>query len=271
MKTQCFHPRFYSTVAVLALLGLTLPSPTGAAVKSEPVTYKQGETTLKGHLAYDDAVTGKRPGVLVVHEWWGLNDYARQRAEALAKEGYVALAVDMYGEGKSTVHPEEAGAWSSALAKNQPLAGQRFQAALELLQKHPRVDGGKIAAIGYCFGGAVVLGMAQGGADLRGVVSFHGALPTEPVAAGTTVKARVQVHHGAADPFVTPEQVAKFQDNLAKAGADWQMNVYGGAKHSFTNPEAARFGMAALAYDAAADRRSWAAMLDFFREVFGGI
>ena len=261
----------FPAAAALSLLAAVLPAlPAGAAVKTEPVTYKQGETTLKGHLAYDDAAAGKRPGVLVVHEWWGLNDHARQRAEALAKEGYVALALDMYGDGKNTTHPEEAGAWSGALAQNQPLARERFQAAHELRRKHPKVDGEQIAAIGDCFGGAVVLGMAQAGADLDGVVSFHGALPTEPPPAGTAIKSRILVCHGAADPFVTPEQVAKFEENLTKAGADWQLIAYGGAKHSFTNPEAARFGMAALAYDEKADRRSWSAMLAFFREIFGG-
>jgi dienelactone hydrolase len=239
-----------------------------AAVKTETVEYKQGETVLKGYLAYDDATTAKRPGVLVVHEWWGLDDYAKRRAEELAKAGYVAFALDMYGEGKNTRHPEQAGEWSSAVARNPDASAARFQAALDQLKKQPRVDSAKVAAIGYCFGGGVVLKRAVAGADLRGVVSFHGALPADPVAAGTAVKAKILVCNGADDGFVTPEQIATFQKNLTQAKADWQFVNYSGAKHSFTNPNAASFGIDALAYNEAADRRSWQAMLSFFGEIF---
>jgi dienelactone hydrolase len=240
-----------------------------AAVRTETLDYTVGDTPMKGFLAYDDSTAGKRPGVLVVHEWWGLNDYARERAKRLAESGYVAFALDMYGGGKSTTHPEEAGQWSGAIRAQQDLGRARFQAAYDLLRADPRVAPAKIAAVGSCFGGSVVLAMAEAGADLAGVVSYHGALPAEPVAAGTAVKAKILAFHGSADPFVPVEQVATFQRNLDAAGADWQFVTFGGVQHSFTNPDADRSGVPGLAYDADADRRSWRATLDFFHEVFG--
>lgn len=252
-----------------AILLLVCAGTSQAAVKTETVEYKQGETVLKGYLAYDDATPAKRPGVLVVHEWWGLDDYAKRRTEQLAKAGYVAFALDMYGEGRNTPHPEKAGEWSSAVARDPEAAAARFQAGLDQLRKQPRVDPAKVAAIGYCFGGGVVLKRAMAGADLSGVVSFHGALPADPVPAGAAVKAKVLVCNGADDGFITPEQIAAFQKNLTQAKADWQFVNYSGAKHSFTNPNAAAFGIDALAYNEAADRRSWQAMLSFFGEIFG--
>jgi dienelactone hydrolase len=257
-----------AVIAALALVAGAAAAPATAAIHTETVTYKQGDTTLKGYLAYDDTLAGKRPGVLVVHEWWGLNDYARRRAEALAAEGYVAFAADMYGAGRTTTHPDEAGQWSQAVQQNQEAGMHRFMAAYELLAHNPRVDAERIAAIGYCFGGGVVLAMAGAGVDLDGVVSFHGALPTAPFEKGK-VKAKVLVCHGSGDDFVTPEQVQTFQSNLDAAGADWQMIVYGDAEHSFTNPDAGKAGMEQLVYDPAADRRSWRAMLAFFDEIFG--
>ena len=255
-------------LAILALAAVAPAPPANAALKTETVKYKAGDTELVGHLAYDDATAGKRPGVLVVHEWWGLNDHAKGKANALAQAGYVALAVDMYGGGKVTPHPEEAGQWSGALSKNREVAHQRFMAGHALLSKHPRVQSGQIAAIGYCFGGAVVLGMAMAGVDLDGVVSFHGGLPEEPVKPGNQVKAKILVLNGAADPLVTQETIQKFQANLDAAGADWVFVDYGGAKHSFSNPDADKAGMEALAYHEPTDRRSWRAMLDFFTELF---
>ena len=254
---------------LLALLStLAVAAPAAAAIKTEAVKYQQGETALVGYLAYDDAVKGQRPGVLVVHEWWGLNDHTRQQAERLAKAGYVAFAPDMYGEGKVTTHPEDAGKWASAVRQTAGVASARFEAGRALLAKNPRVRPGEIAAVGYCFGGAIVLGMAESGADLKGVVSLHGALPQEPVAAGTVVKAKLLVGHGAADSLITADQVSTFQKNADAAGLDWQFIVYSGAKHGFTNPDAASYGMEALAYDERADRRSFQAMLDFFAEIF---
>jgi dienelactone hydrolase len=237
-----------------------------AALRTETIDYKQGDTTLRGYLAYDDSSKAQRPGVLVVHEWWGLNDYARMRAEKLAAEGYVAFAIDMFGEGKSTQHPQTAGEWASAVAKSPEVAIARFQAGQAVLAKHPLTAPGQIAAIGYCFGGRTVLSLAMSGADLKAVASFHGALPQEPAAGA--VKAKVLVCHGAADSFITPEQIVTFEKNLVQAGADWQFVNYGGAKHSFTNPGADKVGLDGLAYNASADQRSWALLLSFLKEAF---
>jgi dienelactone hydrolase len=240
--------------------------PLHAAITTEPVEYKSGDATLKGFVVYDDATTEKRPGVLVVHEWWGLNDYAKMRAEMLAKAGYVALALDMYGDGKTTEHPQEAGEWAGAIGKNQELARGRFMAAYDLLRARPQTDPDRIAAIGYCFGGSVVLNMALGGADLDAVVSFHGGLPQTPFEAD--VKAKILVCHGGADALTTQEQFDTFEKNLAATNADWEINIYGGAKHSFTNPTADAHGVPQLAYNEHADKRSWQAMLAFLEEAF---
>ena len=257
----------------LIAIGLMLVCATAvqAAVKGQEVTYGAEGTTLKGYLAYDDAVKGKRPGVLVVHEWWGLNDYARKRARMLAELGYTALAVDMYGEGKTAGHPDDAGRFAGELRQNLPLAKARFLAALDFLRQQPTVDPEKIAAIGYCFGGGVVLEMARAGVDLDGVASFHGSLDTaNPVTPGK-VKAKVLVLNGADDPFVTPEQIAAFKQEMEAAGVDYRFVNYPGARHSFTNPEADAFGKKfnlPLAYDQEADRKSWQAMQDFFAGIF---
>ena len=236
-----------------------------AKVRLDPVAYKAGDTTLKGWVAYDDDAKGKRPGVVVVHEWWGLNDYTKTRARMLAEAGYVAFAADMYGDGKMTEHPKEAGEWAGAVGANHDVAVLRFNAALDQLKANSHVDDGHIAAIGYCFGGSVVLGMAMSGADLDGVVTFHAGLPTEP--ATGKIKASILVCHGAADAMATAEQIQTFQKNLADAGADWEFISYGNAKHSFTNPGADKHGIPGLAYNEEADKRSWKTALDFLAEV----
>ncbi len=238
-----------------------------AAVHTQELDYEQGETQLRGYLAYDDGNDKKRPGVLVVHEWWGLNDHAKRKAEALANEGYIAFALDMYGEGKNTVHPEEAGEWAGYIRQNMEIGKERFSAAYRLLQSQAYTDGKKIAAIGYCFGGTVVLTMAQLNIDLKGVVSFHGGLPTEKIATGP-IKAKILVCHGADDPLISQEQIQIFQNNMREAGADWQFIAYGGAKHSFTNPDADKRELSALGYHRSADKRSWKAMLTLFQEIF---
>lgn len=249
-----------------ALLIAALACSSQAKVRTETVEYKQGDTVLKGFFAYDDATGAKRPGVLVVHEWWGLNDYARMRATKLAEAGYVALAIDMFGEGKTTEHPQEAGEWAQTVMQNQEVAAARFAAGQKVLSDHKLTAPGQIAAVGYCFGGATVLSMALKGADLKGVVSFHGSLPGDP--APGPVKAKVLVCHGGSDGFIAPEQIQTFQKNLAAAGADWQFIAYGGAKHAFTVREADQRGIPGLAYNEAADRRSWQAMLAFLGEIF---
>jgi dienelactone hydrolase len=252
-------------VVAILVIGWTVAGE--AVLKGEAVNYQQGGTKLQGYLVYEDSFQAQRPGVLVVHEWWGLNEHAKKKAEELAKEGYIALAVDMFGEGKTTTHPKEAGEWATAVRENKQLRKDRFMAGYEMLRKHPLVLKDQIAAIGYCFGGAVVLTMAQEGADLKGVVSFHGALPQEKTEPGK-VKAKVLVCHGADDPLITREQIQQFQDNMRAAGADWQFMVYGGAKHSFTNPAADKVGIPALAYNKIVDQRSWDLMVLFFEEVF---
>ena len=239
-----------------------------AAIRTEVVKYKAGETEFVGYLAYDDAVEGKRPGVLVVHEWYGLNDYAKRRANMLAQIGYVALAADLYGEGRVAASREEAGALATALRKDRPLMRARANAALEALRKQPLADPQRLAAMGYCFGGGVVLELARSGADVRGVVSFHGNLDTPNAADAKNIKAKVLVLHGADDPHVPASQVAAFMDEMRKAGVDWQVSFYGGAVHAFTNPASGNDPKAGAAYNAEADKRSWETMKLFFAEIF---
>jgi dienelactone hydrolase len=242
-----------------------------AAVQGEDVEYTADGTALKGYLAYDDAISGTRPGILVVHEWWGHNEYARRRAEMLAELGYAALAVDMYGEGKQAAHPDDAGKFATALRKNIPLAKARFLAAMEFLKQQPATDPDRIAAIGYCLGGGIVLEMARAGMELDGVASFHGSLGTSQPAKSGVVKAKVLVFNGADDPFVKPEQIARFKAEMNTAGVDYDFINYPGAKHSFTNPQADAFGKKfgmPLAYDRDADEKSWARMQLFFESIF---
>jgi len=258
---------------VLMAIGLMLFVGAGAqaAIQGKEVTYRSGDTELKGFIAYDDAIEEPRPGVLVVHEWWGHNDYARKRARMLAELGYTALAVDMYGDGKQAKHPEEAGKFAGEVRKNLPLEKARFDAALELLKKQPTVDPDRIGAIGYCFGGGVVLEMARAGVPLDGVVSFHGALDTENPAQRGVVKAKLLVLTGADDPFVPAEQVARFKAEMDAAGVNYRVVSYPGAKHAFTNPDADSYGKQfglPLEYNAVADRESWQAMQDFFGKIF---
>lgn len=238
---------------------------------TEEIVYTADGDTLKGYLAYDQTVKGKRPGVLVVHEWWGQNEYARKRARMLAELGYTAFALDMYGNGKQAAHPEDAQKFVNEVMQNLSVAEMRFNAALELLKSQPTVDPQHIAAIGYCFGGAVVLHMARIGTDLDGVVSFHGALmPTAQPEPGT-VKAKILVCNGAADPMATAEQIEAFKQQMDAAGADYTFISYEGAMHSFTNPDADKFGQEfnlPLAYNAEADSASWQEMQNFFDEIF---
>ncbi len=256
---------------VVALLLAVMAKPLWAAVVGGEVSYREGETVMKGYLAYDDALKGKRPGILVVHEWWGHNEYARSRARQLAELGYIALAVDMYGEGKQASHPEDAGRFSDALKQNMPLAEARFKAALHLLREQPMVESEQIGAIGYCFGGGIVLEMARRGIDLDAVASFHGSLTTNTPPEKGAVKARILVANGAADPFVKPEHIKIFKAQMDAVGADYLLENYPGAKHSFTNPDADKYGKQfglPLAYSAEADRASWEAMQQLFVEVF---
>ena len=243
-----------------------------AAVKGEELTYRANGTVLKGYIAWDDAATSKRPGVLVVHEWWGHNEYARERARMLAALGYTALAVDMYGDGHQAHHPSEAGKFSSEVRKNLELARKRFDAAAQALGKHPTVNGKELAAIGYCFGGAIVLEMARQGQPLKGVVSFHGNLNTEQPAQPGKIKAKILVLNGADDPFIPPAQIEAFKKEMAAARAQYRFVDYPGAKHAFTSKRADELAkehnLPALAYNAEADQKSWAEMQAFFKELF---
>ena len=242
-----------------------------ASVLGKEVAYQANGVTMKGYLAYDDAKKGKRPGVLVVHEWWGHNDYARKRARMLAELGYTALAVDMYGDGKTAAHPKDAGAFAGEVKKNMDMATARFQAAKTLLARHEMVDSKYIAAIGYCFGGGIVLEMARRGLDLDAVVSFHGSLTTQSPAQPGQVTAKVLVCNGAADPFVKLEQITAFKKEMKNAKVNYEFKSYPDAKHAFTNPAADEKGKTfniPLAYNEAADKQSWSDMKSFLNKVF---
>jgi dienelactone hydrolase len=244
-----------------------------AAVQGKEVSYSANGTTLKGYVAYDDAVKGKRPGILVIHEWWGHNEYARRRARMLAEQGYTALAVDMYGDGKQAHHPDDAGKFASEVSKNAVLAKARFDAAYDLLSKETTVDASRIAAVGYCFGGSVALNMARIGEPLKAVVSFHGGLGTDHPAEGGKVKARIASFTGEDDPMIPATQVAAFRQEMDRAGVTYKVVTYPGAKHAFTNPDADKYGQEfklPLAYNAAADKASWDEGLKFLDESFKG-
>lgn len=238
-------------------------------IELRPVEYQAGGLTMKGTVAYDANQKGLRPGVLVVHEWWGHNDYAKRRARMLAELGYTALAVDMYGDGKSAQHPDDATKFMKELTGDPAAVKARFLAALETLRKEPTVDKSRIAAIGYCMGGGIVLGMATQGVDLRAVASFHGSLGMAKPAAPGTVKAKVRVYHGADDKFIPPEAIAEFKKNLTAAKVDFQFLSYPGAVHGFTNPDVDALGKKfnlPLAYNAEADKQSWDDLTKFLAD-----
>lgn len=240
------------------------------AIVTEEVRYSVGDTRLNGYLAYPRNAKNV-PGVLVVHEWWGHNDYVRKRAEMLAELGYAAFALDMYGDGKVTGHPKEANAFMMEVVNNADAARARFEKALDLLKSSPMVDREKIAAIGYCFGGAVVLSMARMGLDLDGVVSYHGALQGLAPINPADVNARFMVFNGAADPFVPEEAKQTFKAEMDAANLKYEFIDYPGAVHGFTNPGADEKGEAyglPLKYDAAADTDSWQKTQEFFNEIF---
>lgn len=239
-----------------------------AEIRTQLIDYKQGDTTLQGYLAYDTAVAGKRPGVLVVHQWKGLTDYEKHRAEMLARLGYVAFALDIYGKDVRPKNNEQAGALAGKYKKDRPLLRARALAGLEVLRTHELTDPTRIAAIGYCFGGTTVIELARAGADLAGVVSFHGGLDSPDPAAGKNIKCKVLALHGADDPFVPAADLAAFENEMRQAHVDWQLIKYGGAVHSFTDRDAGSNNLAGAAYNEAADRRSWEHMKLFFAEIF---
>ncbi|HMP76465.1 MAG TPA: dienelactone hydrolase family protein [Kiritimatiellia bacterium] len=252
-------------IILSAFLVVALACSARAALVEQEVDYSDGTTTMKGFLVWDDATEGLRPGVLVVHEWWGHNEYARRRARELAREGYIAMAVDMYGEGRTAEHPKDAGAFAGEVMGNMAQAAARFRAARVFLETQTQTDPARLAAIGYCFGGGMVLHMARIGEDLAVVASFHGSLRTVSSARPGEVRARVLVYHGGADVLVPPEDVVAFEQEMTKAGVNYKFVTYPDAPHSFTSPEAddkaVKFELP-LGYDAEADRASWADLLE---------
>ncbi len=255
-------------LTALAMLAIAAAATAGAEVRTKTVEYKQGDTTLEGFMAWDDAVRGPRPGVLIVHQWMGLTAYEKSRAEQLAGLGYVAFAADVYGKGVRPKSTAEAAALAGEYKTNRTLLRARVEAALAALRASDLVEPKRIAAIGYCFGGTAVLELARSGANVAGVVSFHGGLDSPDPSAGKNIKAKVLVLHGADDPYNQPKDVAAFQQEMRSGGVDWEMVYYGGAVHSFTQKEAGNDPSKGAAYNEAADRRSWQAMKDFLDEIF---
>lgn len=257
----------FAIAASMVLVLLSINS-AGAEVRTEAVEYTHDGTVFEGYMAYDDSIEGERPGVLVVHEWWGLNDYAKSRARRLAGLGYAAFAVDMYGKGVRPKDSGEAGSLAGTLRADRALMRARAAAGLEVLKDRGLVDPDRVAAIGYCFGGTVVLELARSGADIRGAVSFHGGLDTPEPEKTRGMKASILALHGGDDPHVKPSAVSDFKEEMRSAGADWQFVTYGGAVHSFTNPASGDDPSNGIAYNEKADKRSWEAMRDFLNEVF---
>ena len=233
------------------------------------IEYRDGATVLEGRLAWDDSFEGTRPGVLVSHAWSGRSDYEDGKADALARLGYAAFALDLYGKGVRGLDPDENAALMQPFLDDRAMLQQRLILSLETLRGQPEVDGGRVAAVGFCFGGLCVLDIARSGAELSGVVSFHGLLSPPDNTAGNTAQARVLVLHGWDDPMATPEAVKSLAEELSALEADWQLHAYGNTQHAFTNP-AANDPERGTVYDEVADRRSWQAMTNFLDEIFGG-
>lgn len=258
------------TLLIISLLCLSSTS-AYAALQGREVSYQANEKNLKGYLAYDHKLMGKRPAVLVVYDRWGQNEYARKRANMLAELGYTALAVDVYGDGVQATHPDEAGKLTSEVDKIMPLAKLRFAAGMRFLSKQRTVDENRIAAIGYGFGGTLVLNLARIGENLKGVASFYGGLDTDKPAESGTIKARIISFSGEADPINGAGKLDAFKKEMGSAGADYQVITYSGVRHSFANPDAGKLGRKLklpMAYNAVADQDSWGQTIVFLRESF---
>jgi dienelactone hydrolase len=249
-------------------LALTCALAVQAQVHTGMIEYKHGDATLEGYLAYDDSIKGPRPAVLICHQWKGLTDYEKKRAEMLAKLGYTAFALDIYGKGIRPKENDKAAAEAGKYKKDRDLLRARAQAGLSVLQKHELTDPKRVAAIGYCFGGTTAIELARCGADLAGVVSFHGGLDSPRPEDGKNIKCKVLALNGADDPFVPAKDLAAFEEEMRQAKVDWQLVKYGGAVHSFTEVRAADNHLPGAAYNEKADRRSWEDMKQFFGEIF---
>lgn len=240
-----------------------------AKIHHENVEYKDGNTVLEGYLAYNDAITGKRPTIIVVHEWWGLNNYIKRRCNMLAKLGYVAFAADIYGKGNRATTPQEAGKLASIYTKNTKLARERIVTAYNLVRKYKFVDTNKMAVIGYCFGGGVAMELGMSGANIKGIVTFHGALNLPDTSDIKNIKAKVLILHGANDPYVKREVINKLMGVMDRDGIVYEVNFYSNTVHAFTNPASGNDPSKGVAYNKLSDERSWQAMKDFFHEIFG--
>ena len=248
-----------------------LPPDSDMAIQNQNISYTCGDTQHSGYLAWDDDTPEPRPGIVVIHEWWGLNDYIRSRADKLAAQGYSALAIDMYGDGMTAATPDEAGAAMNAVLGDMETGFARLRAGYQALLDQPGVDSARTAAIGYCFGGAMALHMARSGLPLSAVVSFHGALGSFHRPQPGAVKARLLVCHGGEDAMVSKDEVEAFREEMDAAEADYRIIVHPGAMHGFTSPEADENGRKyniPVGYNAAADHDSWSAMMALFSETF---
>lgn len=258
------QPTFLSICLLLIFFCLN----TQAGVVFKEVEYQDGDVTLQGLSVYDDSISGKRPGVLVVHQWKGLGDYEKKRSEMLARMGYNVFAVDIYGKGVRPQTPQEAAKEAGKYKNDRALLRARVLSGLGILRRHELTETKKVAAIGYCFGGTSVLELARSGADVLGVVSFHGGLSSPTPDDAKNIRAKVLALHGADDPNVGPPEVSAFEDEMRKARVDWQLIAYGGAVHSFTDWNAGNDNSKGAAYNEHADHRSWEAMKAFFAEIF---
>ncbi len=254
---------------IVICLVLSLAAGAQAAVNGVTLEYKHGDVTCEGYLAWDDAAPGKRPGILVIHDWFGAGPFVKEKAEKLAGMGFVALAADIYGRGVRPKDAQEAQALAGKWRSDRPMLRERAAAGLKALLADVRMDPARVVAMGYCFGGGTALELARSGAPLAGVVAFHGTLDTPVPADGRNIKGKVLVLHGADDPFVPMTQVGAFMDEMRQAKTDWQMVFYGGAVHAFAVPAAGDDNSKGAAYNEKADRRSWEAFMTFLSEVFG--
>ena len=262
--------RRFTQPFLLAITFSSIAMASQAKVITEEISYSIDDVSYTGFLAYDDD-KGRQPGILVVHEWWGHNDYARQRTKQLAEEGYTAFALDMYGDGKLATHPKDANAFMTEVMKNLDIAEKRFDKAYDILQSSKYTEKENISALGYCFGGAVVLHMARAGKDLDSVISYHGSLGSAIGEKPSNIKAKVRVFTGQQDPMIPVQQVADFTSEMFTAGADFNVQVYPGVQHSFTNKGATKVGEKfelPLAYDAYADKDSWQQSMEFLDELY---
>jgi dienelactone hydrolase len=260
----------WTVLPMLAAFCGMIAATASAQLKGDPVEYKVGDVTCAGYVAYDVANTARRPAVLVVHDWMGVSEHTKGVCDDLAKLGYLAFAADIYGKGVRPANPQLASAEAGKYKADRKLLRERVNAGFQQLVNHPLAEKGKTAAIGFCFGGTTALELARSGADVGGVVSFHGSLDSSNPADGKNIRAKLLILHGAEDPFVKKADLDAFQKELIDAGVDWQMVYYGNAVHSFTQKKAGTDKSKGAAYEERAARRSWLAMKDFFGELFEG-